>query len=111
MLGQAPQVTKIDYVCIDADLLSEIRSDLQSLKRDNRRLTLTMAAAGHELRAGLHGLYGALELLTFSQDRSAREDLCQRVKAHIFQLALELEQLALQMELDCGCAATQGTGP
>jgi hypothetical protein len=111
MLGQAPHVTKIDYICIAPDLLSKITSELQSLRRDNRRLTFTIAAAGQDLRTGLHALCGAVELFTFSRDRVAREELSQRVKEHIYQLTLELEQLALQVELDCGRATTQGTKP
>ena len=101
MLGQAPQVTEIDYICIAADLLTKMTTELQSLERDNRRLALTMAAAGHDLRARLHALCGAVELLTLSQDRIARTELCQRAKALIFQLARELEQLALEADLDC----------
>ena len=106
MLGQAPQLTEIDYICIAADLLTKMTSELQSLERDNRRLILTMATAGHDLRARLHALCGAVELLTYSQDRVARAELCQRAKALIFQLAQELEQLALVAELDCKCATS-----
>jgi light-regulated signal transduction histidine kinase (bacteriophytochrome) len=104
MLGQAPQLTEIDYICIAADLLTEMTSELQSLERDNRRVILTMAMAGHDLRARLHSLSGAVELLTSSRDQIARAELCQRAKALIFQLARELEQLALEAELDYGRA-------
>jgi len=41
-----------------------------------------------------------VELLTFSQDGITRAELCQRAKALIFQLARELEQLALEAEQD-----------
>jgi hypothetical protein len=49
MLGQAPQVTNIDYICVAADLLTKMMSELQSLQVNNRRLTLAMATAGHDL--------------------------------------------------------------
>lgn len=106
MIERAPQYPEIDYICIAADLLTKMTSGLQSLERDNRRLTLTMAAAGHDLRGRLHALCGAVELLAFSKDGIARAELCQRAKALIFQLARELEQLALEAERDYGRATS-----
>jgi K+-sensing histidine kinase KdpD len=100
MLEQTPQYTEIDYICIAADLLTKMTSELLFLERDNRRLTLTMATAGHDLRGRLHALCGAVDLLAFSQDGIARAELSQRAKTLIFQLARELEQLALEAELD-----------
>jgi two-component system, sensor histidine kinase len=100
MLEHPPQYTEIDYICIAADLLTEMTSGLLSLERDNRRLTLTMATAGHDLRGRLHALCGTVELLAFSKDGIARSELCQRAKVLIFQLAQELEQLALEADLD-----------
>jgi signal transduction histidine kinase len=103
---QAPQPTDIDYICVAADLLTKMMSELQSLDLGNRRLTLAMATAGHDLRQRLHALCGTVELLTSSQDRVGRAELCQRAKALIFGLAMELEQLAHQAERDCGNAAS-----
>jgi len=45
-----PPITDTDYICVAADLLSKMMSELQSLELNNRRLTLAMAAAGHDLR-------------------------------------------------------------
>jgi signal transduction histidine kinase len=105
MLGQAPQSTDIDYICVAADLLTKMTSALQSLDLSNRRLTLAMATAGHDLRQRLHALCGTVELLTSSQDGVRRAELCQRAKALIFCLARELEQLA-QAGRDGGRAAS-----
>jgi signal transduction histidine kinase len=106
MLGQAPQLTDIDYISVASDLLTKMISELQSLELDNRRLTLAMATAGHDLRQRLHALCATVELLTSSQDRVARAELCQRAKSLIFRLASELEQLALQAERDYRRAAS-----
>src|ERR1700722_4391998 len=106
MLEQAPQLTDIDYICVAADLLTTMTSELKSLELGNRRLTLAMATAGHDLRQRLHALCGTVELLASSQDRVGRAELCQRAKALIFRLARELEQLALQAERDYRRAAS-----
>jgi signal transduction histidine kinase len=106
MLGQASQSTDIDYICVAADLLTKMMSELQSLHLSNCRLTLAMATAGHDLRQRLHALCGTVELLTSSHDRVVRAELCQRAKALIFCLARELEQLAHQAERDYGHAAS-----
>jgi signal transduction histidine kinase len=100
MFGKKPQSTDIDYICVAADLLTKMISELQSLKLDNRRLTLALATAGHDLRQRLHALCGTVELLVSSQDRVVRAELCQRAKSLIFRLATELEQLALAAQLD-----------
>jgi two-component system, sensor histidine kinase len=100
-----PQLPDTDYICIAADLLAEMISELQALKLDSRRLTLAMATAGHDLRQRLHALCGTVELLTSSQDRVRRAELCQRAKALILRLATELEQLALQAARDYERAA------
>jgi signal transduction histidine kinase len=106
MLGQAPQSTDIDYICVAADLLTKMMSELQSLDLSNRRLTLAMATAGHDLRQRLQALCGTVELLTSSQDSVRRAELCQRARALIFCLARELEQLAHQAARDCERAAS-----
>jgi light-regulated signal transduction histidine kinase (bacteriophytochrome) len=94
-------LTEVDYICVAADLLTKMMSELQSLKLSNQRLTLAMATAGHDLRQRLHVLFGTVELLTSSQDQVGRAQLCQRAKLLIFRLARELEQLARQAEQDC----------
>jgi signal transduction histidine kinase len=100
MLVQAPPLPDIDYICVAADLLNEMISELQSLKLDSRRLTLAMATAGHDLRQRLQALFGTIELLTSSPDRVRRAELSQRAKSLILRLATELEQLALQAARD-----------
>jgi light-regulated signal transduction histidine kinase (bacteriophytochrome) len=73
-------------------------SELQSLDLNNRRLTLAMASAGHDLRQRLQMLLGIVELLTSTKDEVRSAELGQRAKSLIFRLAGELEQLAFQAE-------------
>lgn len=100
-----PQYAATDYVRVTTDWLSNIMSEHQALELNNRRLTLAMAAAGHDLRQRLHLLMGTVELLTSAQDRIRCTELCQRAKSLIFRLAGELEQLALQAQCEHGRAA------
>ena len=101
MPGQAissSPVTGIDYICVAANLLEDMMSELHSLKVNNRRLTLAMAAAGHDLRHRLHTLLGTVELLTSTPDKTRIAELSQRAKSLIFRLAGEMEQLAHEAE-------------
>jgi signal transduction histidine kinase len=84
------------YICVAADLLGRMMAQLQTLETNNRRLTLAMATAGHDLRQWLHSLLGLIELLGATTDTSRRSELSQRAKSLIVRLAGELEQLALQ---------------
>ena len=103
-----PPTTDTDYICVAADLLSKMMSELQSLELNNRRLTLAMASVGHDLRQRLHILLGTVELLTSTEDEVRSAELGQRAKALIFRLAGELEQLACQAERD-DCRASPST--
>ncbi len=94
----SPPTTDTDYICVAADLHSKMMSELQSLELTNRRLTLAMASAGHDLRQRLHTLLGTVELLTSTKYEVRSAELGQRAKSLIFRLAGELEQLAVQAE-------------
>ena len=96
----SPPATETDYICVKADLLSKMTSELQSLDFNNRRLTLALASAGHDLRQRLHVLLGILELLSSTEDEVRSAELGQRARSIIFRLAGELEQLAFQAERD-----------
>ena len=100
----SPPATETDYICVAADLLSKMMSELQSLDLNNRRLNLAMASAGHDLRQRLHVLLGIVELLTSTKDEVRSAELGQRAKSLIFRLAGELEQLAFQAQPDDRCA-------
>jgi hypothetical protein len=100
MHGQATQLTDVDYICVAADLLTEMLSELQSLERENRCLELAMAIAGHDFQQRLVELCGIIDVLALSQDNERRAALCQRAKSLIFRLAVELEDLTLAAELD-----------
>jgi signal transduction histidine kinase len=90
--------TDTDYVCVSADSFAKIMSEHLSLELDNQRLTLSMAAAGHDLRQRLHMLLATVELLTSAHDQVRCAELRQRAKSLIFRLAEELEQLAFQAQ-------------
>jgi signal transduction histidine kinase len=94
----SPPTTDTDYICVAADCISKMMSDLQSLELNNRCLTLAMASAGHDLRQHLHMLLGIVELLTAAEDEVRRAELGKRAKSLIFRLAGKLEQLAVQVE-------------
>lgn len=93
-----PSFSETDYVCVAADLLGRMTRERQSLELNNRRIALSMAAAGHDLRQRLHMLLGTVELLALTKDDLRSAELSQRAKSLIFRLAGELEQLAVQAE-------------
>src|SRR5580692_7261652 len=90
--------TDTDYVCVSADSFAKIMSEHLSLELNNQRLTLSMAAAGHDLRQRLHMLLATVELLTSAHDQVRCAELRQRAKSLIFRLAEDLEQLAFQAQ-------------
>jgi signal transduction histidine kinase len=98
-LTNAPN-TEVDYICIAADLLGQMMSELKCLETNNSRLTLAMATAGHDLRQRLHGLLRTVDLLTAADDATAAAELSTKAKALIHRLAGELEQLVFQAGRD-----------
>jgi hypothetical protein len=103
MLGEAikgPQHTQVEYICVAADLLQGMMSELQCLAANNTSLTLAVEAAGHDLRPGLHALRGTVELLRVSRDAVRSIELTEQAKALIIRLASDLQRLALQTERD-----------
>ena len=110
MFADAPgnaAATDIDYICVAADLLSEMMSELESLKATNRRSALAMATAGHDLRQNLHTLLGTVEQLNYTHDPVRSSELSRRAKALIQRLAAGLEELALLAEQDHRQASPQ----
>jgi len=87
---------EIDYICVAADLLQRMMSELKCLETNNSRLTLSLAAAGHDLRQRLHGLLRTVDLLTVAEDATVAAELSIKAKALIHRLAGELEQLVFQ---------------
>jgi signal transduction histidine kinase len=94
------QFTDADYVCVAAHVLAKMMSEHESLEVSNQRITLAMAAAGHDLRQRLHMLLGTVEILASAEDELRKTQLRQRAKSLIFRLAGELEQLALQAQCE-----------
>jgi signal transduction histidine kinase len=96
----SPPNAEIDYICIAADLLQRMMSELKCLETNNSRLTLAMATAGHDLRQRLHGLLRTVDLLTSTDDASVAAELNTKAKALIHRLAGELEQLVFEAGRD-----------
>jgi signal transduction histidine kinase len=94
----SPSRSATDYVCIATDRLAKMVSERESLEVNNRRMTVAMAAAGHDLRERLHLLLGTVELLSLTREEPRAAELCQRAKALIFRLGGELEQLTAQAQ-------------
>jgi signal transduction histidine kinase len=97
LVSSAPP-SATDYVCVATDMLAKMVSDRESLEVNNRRITVAMAAAGHDLRERLHMLLGTVELLSSTREEPRGAELCRRAKSLIFRIAGELEQLAFQAE-------------
>jgi hypothetical protein len=93
---------EVDYICIAADLLRRMMSELQSAIAGNATLGLglAMASVEHNLSQRLHLLLCTVELLSMAESPAQAGDLARHAKAMIFQLANELEDLALQAERD-----------
>ncbi len=88
--SEASQRDGVDYICIEAESLGEIVTDLQDLREKTRRLTLAMATAGHDLRQRLQSLLGTIELLTLAPNPGRAAELSQRAKSLIMRLAADL---------------------
>jgi signal transduction histidine kinase len=101
--GNNSSLDQVDYICIAAELLQRMMSELDLLTLDNQRLALAMATAGHDLRHHLHALLGTIELLTRGCTSERSAELSCRAKSLIFRLTKELEKLARQAE--CGSTA------
>jgi hypothetical protein len=83
---------------IAADLLRRMFMELESLEVGNARLHFAMCKSGHVIRQRLDLLSGTAEVLKASPGSLRAPELSQRAKRLIFELAGELEQLALEAE-------------
>jgi hypothetical protein len=83
---------------VAADVLRGMLSELQNLAVCNARLHFAMSHSGLAIRERLDMLSGITELLKAAQAPVHARELSRRAKALIFQLAGELEQLAVEAE-------------
>ena len=103
MLREAPDhasFTDVDYICIAADLLAEMMSELESLNAANRGHAVAMAAVANDVRQKLRKLLRTVEQLTSTQDPIRGAELSKRAKALILALATEMEESAAFPERD-----------
>jgi hypothetical protein len=90
--------SEIVYICIAADLLRQMMTELQRAELDNSSLAPTIAAARHDIRQRLDLLLATIESLVAAENQTRATDLGRRAKLMIYRLAGEIEQLAIQAQ-------------
>jgi hypothetical protein len=93
-----PNNSEIENINVAADLLRRMLLELQGLEVNNARLHFAMSNTGHAIRQRLDMLSGIADSLQESHAPLHARELSQRAKKLIFQLARELEQLALKAQ-------------
>jgi hypothetical protein len=89
---------EIANIRIAVELLQRMMAELQFEKANYPRLAAAMATSGHDLRQRLHLLLGTIDSMTAANDPSHADDLHRRVKSSIYELAQELEVLAVHLD-------------
>jgi hypothetical protein len=92
------QYDEIANLRIAVDLLQRMMVELQFAKGDCPGLAAAMATPGHDLRQRLRMLLGAIDSLTAANDPTHSDDLHRCVKSSIYELAQELEVLAIHVD-------------
>lgn len=90
--------SEVVYICIAADLLRQMMTELQ--RTDHSRLTPDIAAARRNIRRRLDLLLESIESLVAEEDPARSADISRRAKLTIYRLAGEIEQLAIQAQVD-----------
>jgi hypothetical protein len=86
------------YICIAADLLHQMMTELQRAELDNSRLAPVIAAARHDICRRLDLLLVTVESLVVAKNPTRVTDLSGRAKLMIYGLAREIEQLVIQAQ-------------
>jgi hypothetical protein len=92
------QYDEIANLRIAVDLLQRMMAELQFEEASYPGLAAAMVTSGHDLRQRLHLLLGTIDSLTAANDPSHADDLHRRVKSSIYELAQELEVLAVHVD-------------
>lgn len=89
---------EVVYLCIAADLLRQMMSELQ--RTDDSRLVPAIAAARHDIHRRLHLLLATVDSLVAEANPTRATNIGRRAKLMIYRLAGEIEQLAIQAQVD-----------
>lgn len=92
--------SQIKDIVVAADLLRRMFAELQRLSVDNSRLHFAMLNVRYAIQQRLYMLAGLADSLKAARSPGLIPDLSLRAKMLISQLAVELEQLALEVEDD-----------
>lgn len=90
--------SEVVYICIAADLLRQMMTELQ--RTDDSRLAPDIAAARRNIHQRLNLLLESVESLMAEENRTRAADVGRRAKLTIYRLAGEIEQLAIQAQVD-----------
>jgi outer membrane PBP1 activator LpoA protein len=92
--------SEVVYICIAADLLRQMMTELQ--RTDDSRLAPDIAAARRNIHQRLDLLLEGIESLVAEDNPARAADIGRRAKLTIYRLAGEIEQLAIQAQVDAG---------
>jgi hypothetical protein len=97
-VGDVEDRAEIAYICIAADLLRQMMTELQ--RTDDSGLAPAIAAARHDIHQRLHLLLATIDSLVAEANPTRATDIGRRAKLMIYRLAGEIEQLAIQAHVD-----------
>lgn len=92
------QYDEIANLRIAVDLLQRMMAELQCEEANYPGLAAAMVTSGRDLRQRLRLFLGTIDSLTAANDPGHAGDLHRRVKTSIYELAQELEVLAVHVD-------------
>lgn len=92
--------SEVVYICIAADLLRQMMTELQ--RTDDSWLAPDIAAARRNIHERLDLLLESIECLVAEENPTRATDIGRRAKVTIYRLAGEIEQLAIQAQVGAG---------
>jgi hypothetical protein len=101
---------EVEYLCIAADLLEQLFSELRSLAIDHPEFARALSSRGSDAPARLWTLHEIVGLLSRGVDRSSAAQLTRRATALISWLSAKLDEMTLCALGDEYPAATGPTG-
>jgi hypothetical protein len=85
----------VEYLCLAADLLEQLFSELRSLAIDHPEFARALSSRGPDARARLWTLHEIVGLLRRSDDPSTAGQLTRRATALISWLSAKIDELTL----------------
>jgi hypothetical protein len=105
-----PAQTRMNDICVAADLLRRMMLELHTLRGATTSPALAMAIDAHELREQLHELFETVRVLMEEAEPRRAEELSYKALDLIKRLAEELEYLVCEAERDYGTAPSERDG-